>query len=92
MVAVRFAGTRVMLLKRVIALEGEWVEFEEGRLHVNGRGVYEPYVRYAGNWKLPPRRVEKDCVYVVGDNRSLPVENHHFGQTPRERIIGGPLW
>jgi hypothetical protein len=29
---------------------------------------------------------------VVGDNRSMPIENHHFGQTSRSRIVGGPLW
>jgi signal peptidase I len=91
-VMVRFAGTRVMLLKRVVALEGEWVEFRKGRLHVDGREVHEPYVRYPGNWNLSPRQVEKDCVYVVGDNRSTPIEDHHFGQTPLRRIMGGPLW
>jgi hypothetical protein len=29
---------------------------------------------------------------VVGDNRSMPIENHHFGQTSRSRIVGGPIW
>jgi hypothetical protein len=29
---------------------------------------------------------------VVGDNRSMPIENHHFGQASKVRVIGGPLW
>jgi hypothetical protein len=29
---------------------------------------------------------------VVGDNRSMPIENHHFGQTSKNRIMGVPLW
>jgi hypothetical protein len=29
---------------------------------------------------------------VVGDNRSMPIENHYFGQAAMERIMGGPLW
>jgi len=91
-VAVRFAGSRVMLLKRVVAREGEQVEFRAGRLYVNGKEIEEPYVRFPCNWNLPTRRVEKDCVYVVGDNRSMPIEGHHFGQTSRVRIIGAPLW
>ena len=33
-VVVRFAGNRVMLLKRVVAVEGEWVEFRNGKLFV----------------------------------------------------------
>jgi signal peptidase I len=91
-VAVRFAGRRVMLLKRVVAQEGEQVEFRAGRLYVNGKEMEEPYVRFPCNWNLSARRVEKDCVYVVGDNRSMPIENHHFGQTSKIRIIGVPLW
>jgi hypothetical protein len=29
---------------------------------------------------------------VVGDNRSMPIEGHHFGQTSKSRIVGVPLW
>jgi signal peptidase I len=91
-VAVRLAGPKVMLLKRVVALEGEWVEFREGKLFIDGKKVEEPYVRYPGNWNLPPRQVDKDNVYVVGDNRSMPIESHYFGQTSIRRIVGVPLW
>ncbi|NWF93907.1 MAG: signal peptidase I [Syntrophaceae bacterium] len=91
-VAVRFAGEKVMLLKRVVALEGEWVEFRDGKLFVNGREIDEPYVRYPCHWNLPPRRVERDCVYVVGDNRNMAIENHLLGQVSIRRIAGVPLW
>lgn len=91
-VAVRFAGNRVMLLKRVVALEEEQVEFRDGKLFVNGEEVPEPYVVFPCNWNLPPRRVEKGSVYVVGDNRSMPLEHHYFGQTTLKRVIGVPLW
>ncbi len=91
-VAVRFAGSKVMLLKRVVAREGEEVEFRDGRLFVDGKEIEEPYVRFPCYWNLPSRRVEKGCVYVVGDNRSMPIDNHHFGQTSKTRIVGVPLW
>lgn len=90
--AVRFAGSRVMLLKRIVGLEGDEVEFREGVLYLNGRAVGEPYVRYKRSWNLPPRRVEKGNVFVVGDNRGVDIENHYLGQTSRARIIGGPVW
>jgi len=91
-VAVGLAGRKVMLLKRVIAVEGESVEFREGKLFVDGQGIDEPYVRYPCTWNLSPRRVDPGCVYVVGDNRNMPIENHYFGQTPIRRIMGVPLW
>lgn len=91
-VAVRFAGSRVMLLKRVVALEGERVEFRDGKLWVDGKEMDEPYVRTPCHWNLSPRQVEPGSVYVVGDNRNMPIDNHHFGQTSIKRIIGAPLW
>jgi signal peptidase I len=91
-VAVRFAGNRVMLLKRVVAVEDERVEFRNGKLYVDGKEMDEPYVRYPCNWNLTPRLVEKDCVYVVGDKRNMPIEDHYFGQASMKRILGVPLW
>jgi signal peptidase I len=91
-VFIRLAGPRVMLLKRVVALEGEEVEFRKGRLLVDGREISEPYIRERGDWDLPPRRVEKGYVYVVGDSRRALITEHYFGQTPVGRVAGGPLW
>lgn len=81
-----------MLLKRAVALEGERVEFRNGKLFVDEREMDEPYVRYPCHWNLPPRKVEKDCLYVVGDNRNMSIENHFFGQASMKRIVGVPLW
>ncbi len=91
-VVIRFAGQKVMLLKRVVALEQEVVEFRNGRLFVNGEPIEEPYIRSPYNWNLSPRQVEPHCFYVVGDNRSGPIQNHSLGQVSLERILGSPLW
>jgi len=91
-VMVRLAGNKVVLLKRIVAVEEELVEFRGGKLFVDGAVVEEPYVRYPYDWDLPPRVVKQDHVYVVGDNRSEPMGRHNFGQTARKRIIGAPLW
>ena len=81
-----------MLLKRIVALEGELLEFRDGKLFVNGRRIDEPYVHLPCDWILPPRVVERGSVYVVGDNRSMPIESHYLGQTSIQRIVGAPLW
>lgn len=91
-VMVRFSGTRTMYLKRVVALAGDTVAFRSGVLFVNGRKREEPYVKHREPWNLPPRKVDSDHVYVVGDNRGMPMDNHAFGQTEVRRIAGGPLW
>ncbi len=91
-VAIRLVGQSIVLLKRVVALEGETVAFRKGRLYVNHRAVEEPYVQSPFAWDLPPRQVADGHVYVVGDNRRVPMHVHQFGQTPTDRVIGGPLW
>jgi len=90
-VAIKYAGEHVMLLKRIVGLPGETVAFEGGRLWVNGQRVEEPYVRYSCDWETPPEAVHFDEFYVVGDNRSMPPEYHEHGGAKREKILG-KLW
>lgn len=90
-VVLRYAhGT--LLLKRVVGLPGDTVEFRNGILYVNGEELDEPYLRYVSDWELPPRTVEPGHIYVVGDNRSMPMEQHKFGQISIKRVYGAPLW
>jgi signal peptidase I len=91
-VVIRFAGRRVLLLKRIVALAGDTVAFQNGVLMVNGEPVAEPYLRSRSDWNLEPRTVATGKVYVVGDNRSVPMTRHHFGQVDQQRIVGGLLW
>ena len=66
--------------------------YQNGNLFVNQTKVDEPYVRRPSDWNLALRRVDPGHVYVIGDNRSVPMHVHQFGQTPLNRIIGAPLW
>ena len=91
-VMVRLAGKKIMFLKRIVALEGETVEFKDGKILIDGKEINEPYVRFQCDWTLPPRKVETGNVYVVGDNRDMNIDNHFFGQTSVKRIVGKPLW
>ena len=91
-VAIRLAGRSIVLLKRVVAVEGDIVEFRQGCLFVNHRPLDEPYVHDPRPWNLAPRKVDRGYVYVVGDNRRVPMQVHQFGQTALDRVIGAPLW
>lgn len=91
-VTVRFTGKSIMLLKRVLALPGDTLEFREGMLFVNNKKIEEPYVSYHSSWNLPVRKIKPGFVYVAGDNRSTPMSQHHFGQVRVSRIIGAVLF
>lgn len=91
-VMVRLAGTNVMYLKRVVAVGGQTVEFRKGVLWVDGSPVKEPYTKGPCDWELAPRKVRLGNVYVIGDNRSVDIDKHYFGQTSLKNIAGGPVW
>ena len=92
-VILRMVGHRVLLLKRIIALEGDTVEFRDGTLYLNGLKAEERWKTLGPcNWNLPPRTVEPGHAYVVGDNRSMDMEEHIFGQISLKRLEGIPLW
>lgn len=91
-VIIRMAGGNVFLLKRVVALAGETVEFRQGELLVDGKALREEWAALTPcDWNLPPRTVEDGFVYVVGDNRSMPISQHEFGQVELKRISGKPV-
>jgi signal peptidase I len=91
-VFVMLAGPSVMYLKRVAGLPGDTVEFRKGALVVNGERQEEPWLRRPCDWDRKPETVEPGFLFVVGDNRSMPIGLHEFGMVLRQRIFGGPLW
>lgn len=90
-VALRYGGARHLLLKRVIGLEGDTIEFRSGTLFRNNRPVDEPYVVLPCDWSTPPRTVSPNHIYVMGDNRSIPFSAHAGGEIDSRRIFGRPL-
>ena len=90
-VAIRYAGEHVMLLKRVIGVPGQTVGFFKGRVVVDGEFLEEPYVKETCNWTRIPVKLGPDEYFVVGDNRSMPMNDHTFGVASKERIVGKAL-
>lgn len=77
-------------LKRVVALPGDRIESIDGRIHVNGAPLAEPYVaegnRSADSWG--PVVVEADQYFVMGDNRRNSSDSRHWGPVRRDAIWG----
>jgi len=87
------SGRKLLLLKRVVGLEGDTITWKDGILIRNDKPVKEPYVKLPRRtWNLASLKVPEGYIYVVGDNRSIPQKNHDFGITEKNRIIGYPLW
>ena len=87
-VAVRLAGRSVVYVKRLIALPGERLKIEAGTISIDGIYLNEPYAQKRDDWWLPEATLGPDDYFVVGDNRSMRMENHELGTAPFARLIG----
>src|SRR5687768_17891350 len=91
-VAIRMAGPSVVYVKRIVGLPGERVEIDMGTVIIDGEPLAEPTVIYKAPWNVPALRLGSDEYFVIGDNRAMTVQDHDFGRTTRERIVGKMLF
>ena len=90
-VAIKTSGLSVMYMKRIIGLPGDTVAFHEGHAVINGKVLEEPYVKRSSLWEKEPRTLGPSEYYLVGDNRSMPWQDHYQGVAPRAKIVGKVL-
>ena len=77
-------------IKRVIALPGDTLRIDHGRVYVNGQHLPEPYVpnRFTDDRSQPEMVLSKDEYFVMGDHRSISSDSRDFGPVDRDLIYG----
>jgi signal peptidase I len=77
-------------IKRVIALPGDRLRIEHGRVILNGRPLREPYVpaEYRDNRSMAEIVVPTDAFFMMGDHRSISSDSRDFGPVDRDLIYG----
>ena len=76
------------ILKRIIALPGETVEIRNGDVLINGTYLHEPYTSSNWAWNEKKTVVDGNHYYVLGDNRSVPIDQHLHGLVKTENLVG----
>ena len=91
---IAFYYNNKILVKRVIASSGDWVDItEDGAVYVNGQELDEPYLTEKAlgecNIKLP-YQVPESKVFVMGDHRSVSIDSRNttVGCIAQEQIVG----
>ena len=89
-IAIKIGETgKILLMKRVIGLPGEKVSISDGVVHINGEPLEEPWVQKKRfPWKRKEVELKPDEYLVIGDNRSMPMQMHEFGEVSIKRIQG----
>ena len=91
---IAFYYNNKVLVKRVIATPGQWVELDEdGNVYVNGEALEEPYLKEKdmGDCDIEmPYQVPDGRWFVMGDARATSVDsrNKAIGCVSEEQIVG----
>lgn len=77
-------------IKRVIALPGDDLRIDHGRVYVNGKLLAEKYVppRFEDDRSLPETTIPEHEYFVMGDHRSISSDSRDFGPVDRDLIYG----
>lgn len=92
-----YHGNKI-LVKRVIAKPGEWVNMDEdGQVYINGRKLKEPYIDelMLGDVDIEfPYQVPDNHWFVLGDHREVSIDsrNSDIGSISKDDIVGKILF
>ena len=80
------------IIKRVIGLPGDYVEYKNDILYVNGKKIEEEYDReYTEDFNLNDLSIEKipnNYYLVLGDNRPISKDSRKIGLIDKKNIKG----
>ena len=74
------------LIKRVIGLPGEEVEYIDNKLYINGKLVKDKYGN--GNTSNFKVKVKNNSYFILGDNREDSLDSRYYGSFNKKKILG----
>lgn len=80
-----------LLVKRVIGLPGETVEYKDNKLYIDGEYVKEEFLNNVTTGDLAVS-LSSDEYYCLGDNRNVSRDSRFYGAFKAEKIVSTHLF
>lgn len=75
------------IIKRVIGLPGETIQYKDNKLYINDKELEDPYGSEV-TYDFEKIEIPKNNYYVLGDNRTDSVDSRILGVISQENILG----
>lgn len=75
------------LIKRVIGLPGEFIEYRNNKLYINGKVVEDSFANVTDDFKLATK-IPENTYFVMGDNRKNSLDSRVIGPVKLDKIQG----
>ncbi len=74
------------LIKRLIGMPSEDIEYKDNKLYINGKEIKDEYA--SNKTKNFKDYCREDEYFVLGDNRGNSLDSRSFGCVKKEKIMG----
>jgi signal peptidase I len=81
---------KLTFVLRIIAVEGDRLRIEDGKVFLNDRTVPEDFVaaEYRSHEYVSPVVIPANSYFVMGDRRNYASDSRRWGLVPRKNILG----
>lgn len=81
------------LIKRVIGLPGEYIEYKNGKLYIDGKIVKDNFAKFTNDFFLEAidlelKKIPEGKYLVLGDNRTNSIDSRTIGLIDEKNISG----
>lgn len=86
-----FAYNNSKLVKRIIGLPGDYVEYKDNELYINNKKIDFELDAYTYDFELSElgfKEIPEGYYFVLGDNRTNSIDSRRIGLIPKENILG----
>lgn len=91
-VVIQSEKTPVMIVKRVIGMPNEIIEYKDNKLYVDGEMVEESFLNDSAKTDDFSYTLADDEYFVLGDNRGISKDSRYYGVFKKDEFVSSHVF